>query len=117
MRVTDTAAAVARVDGYFAADWAQPRPRRRAARRASAEVEEQRRLSREFRRARALAAASPRLESRSRRQAVDGKMVSILRSIKSNFNSFPPDLVLNEKVAEKILEASGFLRYETVPSV
>lgn len=117
MKATESTAAAARADGYFAADWAQPRPRRRAARRISAEAAEQKRLSREFQRARALAAASPRLESRGRRQGADGGMVRILRGMKLNFYAFPRDLVLNEKIAERILEASGFLSYETVPSV
>jgi len=44
-------------------------------------------------------------------------MGGILRGIKFNLNALAPDLALNKRIAESILEASGFLGRETVPSV
>lgn len=96
-----------REDGYFAADWAQPRQRRRAAGRASAKVSG-RRLSRGSHRAGALAAAATRPESRGRRQGLRVGMARIFSGMKL-IKALPAGLVLNEKMAEKILETTGFL--------
>jgi hypothetical protein len=44
-------------------------------------------------------------------------MGRIFRAIKLDFRAFAPDLALNRRIAEKILEASGFLGREAVPSI
>lgn len=112
MKAIESAVAGARADGCFEADWAQPRPRRRASAGAAA-----RRPARELHRAVAEGEARRRPERRVRLQGFDGGMGRILRGMKFNFNAFPTDLVLNERIAEKILEAGGFLECGTAPSV
>lgn len=50
-------------------------------------------------------------------QAGDGGMARVFSGMKFSLNALSADLVLNERIAEKILAATGFLERETVPSI